>query len=175
MITIDGSQKSGSGETATGKYPVEAVKMMASIAAEAESSPFMKYNIQYERSRKELIPHAAAQSAVNILHEIDAKAIISFSVSGKTAKLISKQRPSKPAYVFTLSTDVYNRMSILWGVIPVYLPKMDDTKHLITASENILVGKELIARGDLVIIVTGLAFTTGSTNLIKIHRVGMED
>jgi len=164
-----------SGETAIGKYPVEAVRMMARIAVEAESSPFMRYNTRYERSPKELISHAAAQSAVNILHEIDAKAIITFSVSGKTAKLISKHRPSKPVYVFTPSNDIYNRISIIWGVTPLYLPRIDDTKHLIEAGENMLVKKKLIARGDLVVIVTGLALTPGSTNLIKIHRVGADD
>lgn len=164
-----------SGETATGKYPVEAVKMMARIAAEAESSPFMKYNIAHDRSCEELIAHAAAQSAVNVLHEVDAKAIISFSVSGKTSKLISKQRPCKPVYAFTPCMKAYNRMAMLWGIIPVYIPKIDDTKHLIATSENLLVEKKLIRQNDVVVIVIGLAFKTGSTNLVKIHRVGRDD
>lgn len=164
-----------SGETASGKYPVEAVKMMARIAAEAESSSFMRYNIQHDRSREELITHAAAQSAANVLHEIGAKAIISFSVSGKTSKLISKQRPCKPVYAFTPCMKAYNRMSMMWGVIPVCIPKFDDTKHLIATSEKLLVGEKLIKQNDVVVIVIGQAFTSGSTNLIKIHRVGVED
>ena len=164
-----------SGETATGKYPVEAVKMMARIAAEAEGSPFMRYNIEHDRSPEELVAHAAAQSAVNVLHEVDGKAIMSFSVSGKTSKLISKQRPCKPVYAFTPSIKAYNRMSMMWGIIPVCIPKFDDTEHLIAASENLLVGEKLIKRNDVVVIVIGLAFRTGSTNVVKIHRIGVED
>jgi pyruvate kinase len=164
-----------SGETATGKYPVEAVKMMTRIAAEAEGSAFMKYNIEHDRSPEELVAHAAAQSAVNVLHEVDGKAIMSFSVSGKTAKLISKQRPCKPVYAFTPSIKVYHRMAMLWGVIPVCIPETDDTRCLITTSENLLVGKKLIKRNDIVIIVIGLGLTTGSTNMVKIHRVGRDD
>ena len=164
-----------SGETATGRYPVEAVKMMTRIAAEAESSAFMRYNIKHDRSREELITHAAAQSAVNVLHEVDGKAIMSFSVSGKTSKLISKQRPCKPVYAFTPSIKVFNRLAMLWGIIPVCIPEVDDTRRLITTSENLLVGEKLIKHNDIVIIVIGLALTTGSTNLVKIHRVGRDD
>ena len=72
-----------SAETASGKYPIESVQMMAGIAAEAENSPFMKYNIWQERYPGDLITHAAAQAAVNILHEIDAKAIVAFFRLGK--------------------------------------------------------------------------------------------
>ena len=66
-------------------------------------------------------------------------------------------------------------MSMMWGITPVCIPKFDDTKRLIAASENLLVEKKLIKQNDVVVIVTGLAFTTGSTNLVKIHRVGAED
>lgn len=164
-----------SGETASGKYSVEAVKMMARIAAEAENAPFMKYNLQHERDQEDIVSHAVAQSSVNILHEIGAKAIIAFSVSGKTAKLISKQRSSKPVYVFTPSMNTYNRMSLMWGIIPGYIPKLKNTQRLITAAENILMRKKHIKKDDVVVIVIGLAFKTGSTNLIKIHQVGTED
>jgi len=83
-----------SGETASGKYPVKAVQMMSRIASEAEGSYMMKYNVQYDKDPEDIVTHAVAQASVNILHEVDAKAIIAFSVSGKTSKLISKQRPS---------------------------------------------------------------------------------
>ncbi len=164
-----------SGETATGKYPVKAVCTMAKIAAEAENSSFMKYNIQYEKDLKNLVPHAIAQSSVNILHEVDAKAIIAFSWSGRTSKFISKQRPSRPVYVFTPFKDTYNRLSLVWGLIPLLINPINDAKRLIAAGEEIIVNSRGLKKNDLVIIVSGLVLKSGSTNLIKIHRIGHDD
>ncbi|MDY6843245.1 MAG: pyruvate kinase [Thermodesulfobacteriota bacterium] len=164
-----------SGETATGRYPVKAVRMMRRIAAEAEKSPFMRYNVQYEKDPEDLVTHAVAQSCVNILHEVDAKAIVSFSVSGKTSKLISKQRPSKPIYAFTPSQKIYNRLALVWGITPFFIAPINDTKQLIDAGVKVLIDKKYIKNDDLIIIVTGLALTSGSTNMIKIHRVGREN
>jgi len=164
-----------SGETASGKYPVKAVQMMARIAAEVESSPFMIYNIQYEKDTKDLVPHAVAQSSVNILHEVDAKAIVAFSVSGKTSKLISKQRPARPVYAFSPSREIFNRLSLVWGVMPLMISSINDAKRLIEAGEKIIIENRFVKKNDLVIVVTGLALTKGSTNMIKIHRVGRED
>ncbi|MBU2512537.1 pyruvate kinase [bacterium] len=164
-----------SGETAVGKYPVKAVQMMTRIACEAERSPFMKYNNHFEKDSHNLIVHAVAQSAVNIHHEINAKAILSFSVSGKTTKLISKQRPTSPVYAFSPSTKIYNRSALIWGITPLLIKPIKDTKRLIDAAEKLLVDGKYIKDNDLIIIVTGLALTRGSTNLIKLHLVGHED
>lgn len=164
-----------SGETSVGKYPVKAVQMMSRIVSEAEGSFLMKYNIQYDKDPENIVVHAVAQSSVNILHEIDAKAIIAFSVSGITSKLISKQRPSKPVYAFTPSTAIYNRLAIIWGITPLYVPRIYDTKRIIDASETLLLKKQIIHHDDLIVIVTGLALKRGSTNLIKIHRIGHKD
>ena len=164
-----------SGETASGRYPVKAVKMMARIAAEAERSPFMKYNIHYERDMGDLVTHAVAQSSANILNEVDAKAVVAFSVSGKTSKLISKQRPPKPVYAFVSSRDIYNRLSLVWGVTPLLIHSIDEPGYFIEMGEKILLDRELIKKDDLVVIVTGTAFKKDYTNLIKIHRVGQED
>jgi pyruvate kinase len=164
-----------SGETAVGKYPVKAVQMMSRIATEAEKSPFMKYNIQFEKDRKNLIVHAVAQSAVNIHHEVNAKAILSFSVSGKTTKLISKQRPSGHIYAFSPSMEIYNRNALIWGITPLLIKPIKNTKKLIEAGEKLLIDNKYVRNNDMVIIVTGLALTKGSTNLIKLHLVGQED
>lgn len=164
-----------SGETASGKYPVKAVQMMSRIAIEAEGSYFMKYNIQHDKDTENIVSHAVAQASVNILHEVNAKAIIAFSVSGQTSKLISKQRPSKPVYAFTPSTAVYNRLSLIWGVTPLYVPRVYDTERIIDLGEKLLLKKKLINNDDIIIIVTGLALKRGSTNLIKIHTVGHQD
>ena len=164
-----------SGETASGKYPVKAVQMMSRIASEAEGSYMMKYNVQYNKDPEDIVIHAVAQASVNILHEVDAKAIIAFSVSGKTSKLISKQRPSKPVYAFTPSTAIYNRLSLIWGITPLYVPRIYDTERIIDAGEKLLLKKKIINNDDLIVIVTGLALKRGSTNLIKIHTVGHQD
>jgi pyruvate kinase len=164
-----------SGETSSGKYPLKAVQMMSRIAAEAEGSYMMKYNIQYDKDPESIVSHAVAQASVNILHEVNAKAIIAFSVSGQTSKLISKQRPSKPVYAFTPSTAVYNRMSLIWGITSLYVPSIYNTERIIDSGEKLLLNKKLIKNDDLIVIVTGLALKRGSTNLIKIHRVGHKD
>ena len=164
-----------SGETASGRYPVKALQMMAKIADQAENSPFMKYNIQYDPDASDLITHAVAQSAVNILHEIKARCIVVFSVSGKTSKQISKQRPTAPVFAFTSRQEIYNRLVLLWGITPMYIPKIDDAKRLVEGSENLLLDKKHVQKGDLIVIVIGLGLKEGSTNMIKIHRVGDDD
>ena len=164
-----------SAETTIGRYPVKAVRMMAKIAFEAENSPFMKYNMQYDKNPEDVVTQAVAQSSVNILHELDAKAIVAFSVSGKTPRLISRQRPSKPIYAFTFSQEIYNRLSFVWGVTPLFIDPINDAKSLIEAGEKVMVNKRFVKKNDIIIIVTGLALKSGSTNLIKIHKVGYED
>ncbi len=164
-----------SAETASGRYPVKAVRMMARIAREAESSPFMRYNILYDRDPADLVTHAVAQSAVNILHEIDGRCIVAFSVSGKTSKQVSKQRPSAPVYAFTSSKAIYNRLSLLWGITPMYIPDIDGAPRLIASSERLLMEKNRVAKGDLIVLVIGMGLKEGSTNVIKIHRVGYDD
>lgn len=164
-----------SGETASGKYPIEAVKMMSRIISQSETSPFMNYNIQHEKDENNLVVHAVAQSAVNIHQEVSAKAIIAFSVSGKTSKLISKQRPSSPVYAFSPSRTIFNQLSLIWGVTPLLIDPIDNSMGLIHEAERILLSKRYIKKNNLIIIVTGLALTKGSTNLIKLHTIGRND
>jgi pyruvate kinase len=164
-----------SGETASGMYPEQAVAMMAKIASQTENSPFMRYNIQYDKDPTDLITHAVAQSAVNIVHEIEAKCIVSFSVSGNTSKQVSKQRPSAPVYAFTPSKDTFNRLSLLWGITPMYIPEISNVQRLIKSSEHLLINKRFVQEGDLIVMVIGLGLRQGSTNVVKIHRIGFED
>jgi len=149
--------------------------MMAKIAKRTEDSPFMRYNVQYTRDADDLITHAVAQSAVNIVHEIDASCIVSFSVSGNTSKQISKQRPLAPVYAFTPSKQTFNRLSLLWGVTPMYIPEINNVQRLIKSSEHLLIEKQYVAHGDLIVLVIGLGLRKGSTNVIKIHRIGQDD
>jgi pyruvate kinase len=164
-----------SGETASGKYPIKAVQMMVKIAEQSESSPFMKVNVHHETDPANPVTQAVAQSAVNILNEVSARCIIAFSVSGSTSKLISKQRPSKPVYAFTSRTDTFHRLSLLWGITPMFIADIENAARLVEASESLLIGKGCLEKGDLVVLVIGMGLKTGSTNIIKLHRVGYED
>jgi len=164
-----------SGETASGRFPVKALRMMAKIADQAENSPFMRYNIPFEADLSDLVTHAVARSAVSILHEIKARCIVAFSVSGKTSKQISKQRPKAPVFAFTSRKEIYNRLALVWGVTPMYIPDISDAKRLVESSERLLLEKKRVQKGDLIVIVIGLGLKEGSTNMIKVHRVGDED
>ena len=164
-----------SGETASGKYPVKAVQMMAKIAEQSESSPFLKVNLHYDPDPVDPVTHAVAQSAVNILQEVNARCIIAFSVSGSTSKQISKQRPSKPVYAFTSRMDTFHRLSLLWGITPMFIADIEDAARLVKSSESLLIGKDFVQKGDLVVLVIGMGLKVGSTNIIKLHRVGYED
>ena len=164
-----------SGETASGKFPERAVRMMVKIAEQAESSPFLKVNLHHESDPGDPVTHAVAQSAVNILKEVHARCIIAFSVSGSTSKQISKQRPYKPVYAFTSKMATYNRLSLLWGITPMFIADIENAARLVEASESLLIGKACLEKGDLVVLVIGMGLKTGSTNMIKLHRVGHED
>jgi len=164
-----------SGETASGKYPVETVSMMSRIAAKTEHSPFMAYHLKHQRIDVDPITRAVTRSAVKIVHELDATGILAFSVSGSTAKHISNNRPCKPVFAFSPDLNTCNRLSLVWGITPLYLPNITNVNRLIEASERILANKNLAQNDDLIVMVIGLGFKTGSTNMIKIHRIGQDD
>ncbi len=164
-----------SGETASGKYPVETVSMMSRIAAKTECSPFMDYHLNHQKRTDDPITRAVTQSAVKIVHELDATGILAFSVSGSTAKHISRNRPCKPVFAFSPDLNTCNRLTLVWGITPLYLPNITNVKRLIEASERTLANKKLVKNGELIVMVIGLGFKTGSTNMIKIHQIGQDD
>ncbi len=164
-----------SGETASGKYPVETVSMMSRIAAKTECSPFMDYHLNHQKRTDDPITRAVTQSAVKIVHELDATGILAFSVSGSTAKHISRNRPCKPVFAFSPDLNTCNRLTLVWGITPLYLPNITNVKRLIKASERTLANKKLVKNDELIVMVIGLGFKTGSTNMIKIHRIGQDD
>lgn len=162
-----------SGETASGKYPVQAVRMMRQIAEEAEGSPFINTNLHHpEGEITDSITQVIAQSAVTMLMDSKASGVVVFTVSGSTAKQISKQRPAKAVYAFTPNPATYNRLSLLWGVTPYRISMIDGVNPLICASEKILTRRDIARQGELIAIVVGEGLQKGTTNLIKMHRVG---
>ncbi|MBA2321734.1 MAG: pyruvate kinase [Deltaproteobacteria bacterium] len=163
-----------SGETATGKYPVEAVRMMDKISREVEGSEFFK------TSRDDLLPKlkgmagVVARSAVYAAKE-NARPLVIFTWSGETAKQASKARPRGPIFALTPNARVADQLCLAWGVTPVIVPTVHTTDELIEVGEETLLQLGLIKRGEEIVILAGRAPRQGATNLMKVHLAGAED
>ena len=163
-----------SGETANGKYPVEAVKTMADIAIKAESAVDYK-NILRKKSKEpiENVPSAISLSTCTSAVALNAKAIITATQSGHSARMVSKYRPNCNIIAVTPYESVANKLAINWGVSPLVAPQTTSTDELIDESVNASLTAGYVEKGDLVVIAAGIPVNyVGSTNLMKIHVVG---
>jgi len=164
-----------SGETAVGNYPVETVRMMARIVEEAERSG--RHGDMGEhiaaRCTAPTYAHAISHAAREIAHDMELKAIVAFSQSGFTARLIAKDRPRVPILAVTPDEAVCRQMALLWGVTPARCPLAEDTDGMLRLVERELVAQGHLAAGDLVVVMGGMPVAArGKTNFVKIHKVG---
>jgi len=162
-----------SGETAAGKYPIEAVRTMSAIAANIEASLnydeiFQKKTAIHKTNITEVISQAAVSSSLNL----DAKAIITPTESGFSARMVAKYRPKAPIIAVTADERVQRRLSLFWGVIPVNGPKVVSTDAMFASALESGQKSGLLETGDLVVVSAGVPVgQSGSTNLIKIQHV----
>jgi len=162
-----------SGETASGKYPLEALSTMIRIIERVEQSLNCDTPL-YDRFISSLsITNAISHATCTIARDLGAKAIITATKSGYTARMVAKYRPIAPIIATTMSRIVYNKLSIVWGVVPFIAPQMQDTDEMIEQSVNIAMQSDIIASGDLLVITAGVPVgVSGTTNLIKVHIAG---
>ncbi|NLK51312.1 MAG: pyruvate kinase [Syntrophomonadaceae bacterium] len=162
-----------SGETAAGKYPVEAVKTMARIARRAEKSVNYREIIRARRiAYKPSITDAISHATCSITADLGGAAIITATTSGITARTVAKYRPEAPIIATTPSERVAAKLCLIWGVYPVLVEATEGTDRMI--EEAIAAGLKagLVRSGDLVVITAGVpAGVAGSTNLIKVHLI----
>jgi pyruvate kinase len=163
-----------SGETASGKHPIEAVNMMGAIAIEAEKisarNPEQINRVlpEVEVSIEEVIAHAACESA----HDLKARCIVPFTFSGSTAQHISKYHPPTPIVALTPNRSTCRALSLCWGVKPILVKNISNTDEMISYSENILKENKMVEKGDVIVIIAGVPLgVKGSTNLIKMQKV----
>jgi pyruvate kinase len=158
-----------SGETAMGKYPVQAVEVMARIAEQVEVSVAPRSPNTDLSGPDESVAHAACRAA----EEQHARAIVTFTQSGSTARLVSKHRPRMSIIAPTPFDTVARKMSLYWGVIPILLKSKRTTDDMIASVERAMLFKRLAKHHDLIVITAGVPIgVAGSTNLMKIHRIG---
>jgi len=162
-----------SGETASGKYPVEAVKTMARIANRTEAVlPYFELLQERRITSKTTIPDAIGHATCTTAHDLGASSIITPTASGSTARIISKYRPK--AHIIACANDdlVLNKLCMAWGVIPLRIPDYHGTDAMIDEAIASSLEAKLIRCGDLVVLTAGVpAGVPGSTNLIKVHVV----
>jgi pyruvate kinase len=160
-----------SGETAVGKYPVQAVEVMARIAVQAETSLIPTPPDVLISGPDESVAHAACRAA----EEQQAKAIVTFTQSGSTALLVSKHRPRTSIIAPTPFEHVARKTSLYWGVTPVILMTKKTTDNMIEGVERIMLKKKLAKQRDVIVITAGVPIgVAGSTNMMKIHRIGKD-
>jgi pyruvate kinase len=157
-----------SNETAVGKYPVEAVATMATIAVRIEKE---KTNREIEDSGRS-IPNAISCAVRQIAEQLDAAAIMTLTKTGATARNVSKFRPKKPILAVTPHVDVARQLQLVWGVKPLLVLDLPSTGQTFQAALNVAQEKYLLKEGDLVVLTAGtLQGVSGSTDLVKVEVV----
>jgi len=145
-----------SGETAAGKYPIEAVTMMGEIAEQTERYlKFEDYRDGKALEGKLNVSAAVGSAAVSMVEHIKAACIVTPTMSGQTARLISNLRPSVPIYGVTPYEWARRKMQLYWGVRPVTGYEEDSTENIISHAMYMVRREELVERGDMVIFTAG--------------------
>lgn len=163
-----------SGETAAGKYPIEAVKTMRIIAKRTEESINYRELLRNKANEKETtITDAISNATCVTAMDLQASAIITATSSGHTARMVSKFRPKAPIIAATTKESVRRRMSLVWGVDSIITEELQSTDDIIDVSVQRALEQGMIKRGDLIVITAGVPVgVAGTTNLIKAHIVG---
>ena len=163
-----------SAETASGKYPVESVSMMARIIEDAEASiaefprPAPQEKLKVAETVAELVCHAS--------RELHMRVIAVFTHSGFTARLVSRYRPLVPIVAFSPEADTRRRMALVWGVCPRNIKNIRHIDGLAEVAEQRLLEEKLVRKGDVIGIVAGMPMgVRGTTNFMKFHIIGGEN
>ena len=145
-----------SGETAAGKYPVEALTMMGEIAEDTEKHVDYDKYIQHRTMYKQtLVSSAIGIASVRTARNIDADCIITPTMSGKTARLVSSFRPTMPIYAITPNEFVQHKMQLYWGVRPLKGNTKDTTENILTSAMETVKRKRLVKKGQLAVFTAG--------------------
>ena len=161
-----------SGETSVGRYPVDAVKVMAEVAAEAEDD--LPYEQMIVEKRRHLVPQtddAISYNACQTAQQIGAGLIVAFTESGSTAGRVSRYRPKARILALTPGDDVLRRLTLRWGVTPMTIPVIESVDDFFAIGER--VAREAgLEPGSLVVLVAGLPIgVKGGTNLLRVLTV----
>lgn len=163
-----------SGETAAGKYPIEAVKTMAMIAETTEKALDYEATMRKKVNKKRCdVTYAVGHATCSTAHELEAAAIITATASGFTARKVSEFRPKAPIIAATVLDEVRRKLALVWGVHSLKIEEVDSTDKIFDMAIEGAKDQGFIKEGDLVVITAGVPVgVAGATNLMKVHLVG---
>ena len=164
-------------ETAMGAYPVQAVEVMTRVAAETERAfDFEGWTNKFKIDHTLSFEAAVARSAVEMATDISATAIITFTKSGSTTRLVARHRPRQALLAMTPDAKTALEMALVFGAEPMITAMVDSGEAMERMAIKAAVKGGYVAKGDAVVITAGLPFNVeGTTNLIKVARVGRKD
>jgi pyruvate kinase len=163
-----------SAETASGKYPIQAVQMMKNIIQETEKEfsyrDFFSHSSAVDYND---LSSSVALASVKTAYNLKAKAIFAFTTSGFTARLISQFRPEMPIFALTSNDQTYQQLSLYWGVIPIDPSQSQNIQEAFAKTSSFALEHHLLKKGDCVIITAGSPFgVAGSTNMMMVAKIG---
>ena len=164
-----------SGETAAGKYPVQALETMVRIAEKAENNInyIHRFNTRDNSDIAFDVTNAISHATCTTAHDLGAKAIITVTRSGITARQLSKFRPLYPIVGCTTKRHVQRQLNMSWGVVPMLIDEVEDTDTLFEAAVEAAEKCGVVKSGDLAVITAGVPLgVSGTTNMLKVHVVG---
>jgi len=160
-----------SGETAAGSYPLESLEMMNRIICEAEAS--VTEPLRPSRPHELHISEAIAEAICHAAEELHMKAVVVFTETGYSARLVSKYRPRAPIITFSPNQETRRRLSLFWGVNPKRMDRIRYIDELPEIAEQRLRQEKLVSDGDIVGIIAGTPLgSRGTTNLMRLMRIG---
>jgi pyruvate kinase len=161
-----------SNESAVGKYPVETVKTMANIIVETEKSAYDDLALRAFSGKKTSVDEVISQISRLLGEEVGAKLILVASLSGETARLISRHRPELPIVVATGSDRVMHQLNLSWGVKPFILQPCRTIEELVDRSVSNLKKQKMVKTGDKIIVVAGEPVgQAGHVNLLEVREI----
>ena len=165
-----------SAETASGRYPREAVAMMSRIVVEAESN-MVEFTLPRRRGDRHglSVAETICESIAHAAEDLPMGAIAVFTETGNTARMISKYRPQASIYAFTHNSTVAQRTNLYWGVHPMKCSQGLSSDKMVDVAEYDLLRRGLLKSGDVLGVVAGTRQASGSTNFMRLHVVTTEE
>ncbi len=162
-----------SGETASGQYPLEAVRTMARIALRTDTAFAQHQGYAQRLEEPNDITAAVSRASADIAREVRARAILCATTSGSTARQVASHRPPVPILGVTNQEDTYHALSLTWGVTPCLVETVEDTDSMMSATLQFALQSKHIQAGDCVVLTAGVPVNhPGTTNLIRVHEAG---